>query len=219
MSSGSDMPQRSIAVIDYGMGNIRSVVGAVTRLHEHVVVTSDIEVLRASAGLILPGVGAFGAAMKSLSALQEGLTRLVVEEKKPILGICLGMQLLANDSDEHGFHQGLGWIRAHVRKMNLSDNLSLPHVGWNQVASDVMLENMMFKNVPKNSNFYFDHSYHFIPAEDVPTAQTEYGISIKCAIVKDNIWGVQFHPEKSQINGLRVIKNFLRSINAQEVLP
>jgi glutamine amidotransferase len=212
MTIGRKERIKQITVIDYGMGNIRSVVSALTRLHDAIQVSSDITTLRKSDGLILPGVGAFGAAMKNLRPLQKALTSLVLDEKKPILGICLGMQLFADDSEEHGYNTGLGWIRAHVKKLAPPNNLSLPHVGWNQVDSSSDLTSLMFTNVPKGSKFYFDHSYHFVLEEDISLAKTEYGLAINSAVVKENIWGVQFHPEKSQINGLRVINNFLRMV-------
>jgi glutamine amidotransferase len=139
------------------------------------------------------------------------LQEFVVWYHKPILGICLGMQLLADYSEENGYHEGLGWIRGKVLKLNVAPGIRVPHVGWNDVQ--VISPEPLFSRINGEANFYFDHSYHFIPAheEDV-AARVNYGESIVGAVKKDNICGVQFHPEKSQVTGLRLLKGFINSI-------
>lgn len=205
--------KKNIAIIDYGVGNTHSVKEAISLLDCNVSITNDPKKLEKADALILPGVGAFEAAMKNLHQrdLIEPLQEIVLEKKKPILGICLGMQLLADYSEENGYHEGLGWIGGKVVKIESKQDIRVPHVGWNDV--EVTKNEPLFDRIKGEANFYFDHSYHFIPAEvDTIAAKVNYGASLIAAIKKENIHGVQFHPEKSQITGLRLLKGFLNSI-------
>lgn len=204
--------KRNIAIIDYGVGNTHSVKEALSFLHANVIISNDPEKLSKADALILPGVGAYEAAMDNLHKrdLAGPLHEIVVENKKPILGICLGMQLLADYSEENGYHEGLGWIKGKVVRLETMHDIRVPHVGWNDV--EVLSEAPLFDRIKGEANFYFDHSYHFIPAmEEHVVARANYGNSIVAAVRKDNICGVQFHPEKSQITGLRLLKGFINS--------
>lgn len=202
-----------IAVIDYGLGNLRSVAGAVARLGFDAVIADDHAVLQHAAKLILPGVGAFGDGMRLLRerGLIEVLRRLVIDERRPILGVCLGAELMAHDSEEFGQHQGLGWIDASVKRIIPDDaSLRVPHVGWNAVHQTAT--HPMFADVPQDALFYFVHSYHIAcadPATIVATAA--YGGALTAAFARGHIWGTQFHPEKSQRHGLALLGNFLRA--------
>lgn len=206
--------KKNIAIIDYGVGNTHSVMEAIRTLGYSIVLTSDPDKMAKADALVLPGVGAFGAAMDNLKErdLIDPLNKLVLEHRKPILGICLGMQLLANLSEENGVHEGLGWVPGKVVRINGNENLRVPHVGWNDV--EVKYREPLFERLKGNCNFYFDHSYHFecSKSENV-AAVVQYGIPLVAAVKNDNIHGVQFHPEKSQVNGLRLLKGFLNSIN------
>lgn len=210
------MLARTVAIINYGMGNIGSLVNALKYLKgEHrVMVSGDRAELGRADAFILPGVGAFPAAMENLRQLDlvEELTRQVLIKKKPFLGICLGMQLLAIDSVEQGFATGLGWIKGHVVELNRQDGLRIPHVGWNNV--EIVKPDPMFPRIDPGAHFFFDHSFHFRCEEEVIAATFEYGDASVAAIQKDNILATQFHPEKSQRNGLKLLRNFLNFINA-----
>lgn len=198
----------NVAIIDYGVGNLRSVEKAFAATDCEAIVSSDEKDLRAAERLVLPGVGAFGACMKALS--ERGFDRLVrerVEEGTPLLGVCVGMQLLFEESDEFGATLGLGLLPGRVRRF--SDELVVPHVGWNRI--DQVCEHPMFDGVANGSFFYFVHSYYCEPVEkSVVAGETEYGIKYASVVAKANICGVQFHPEKSQDAGLRLLKNFAR---------
>ena len=205
--------KKNIAIIDYGVGNTYSVKEAIAQLDCNVSVTSDPEQLKKADALILPGVGAFEAAMENLQRrhLIEHLQEMVVDGGKPLLGICLGMQLLADFSEENGYHKGLGWINGKVVRLEPESSIRVPHVGWNDVT--VNKPEPLFERIKGEANFYFDHSYHFIPSdENYVAAKVNYGRSMVAAVKKDNIHGVQFHPEKSQITGLRLLKGFLNSV-------
>ena len=205
--------KKNIAIIDYGVGNTYSVKEAIAQLDCNVSVTSDPEQLKKADALILPGVGAFEAAMENLQRrhLIEHLQEMVVDGGKPLLGICLGMQLLADFSEENGYHKGLGWINGKVVRLEPESSIRVPHVGWNDVT--VNKPEPLFERIKGEANFYFDHSYHFIPSdENYVAAKVTYGRSMVAAIKKGNIHGVQFHPEKSQITGLRLLKGFLNSV-------
>jgi len=162
--------------------------------------------------LILPGVGAFEACAKSLRErhLDVLLHETVLVRKKPILGICVGMQLMATTSEEGGIHTGLDWIPGRVIKLELPDNYAVPHVGWNDV--DQIRKDILFSRISGSPNFYFDHSYHYHCDPAFVTAECDYGIRVTAAINKDNIHGVQFHPEKSQNNGLRLFRSFFSAL-------
>ena len=197
-----------VAIIDYGVGNLRSVEKAFAATGCEAVVSGDEKVLRNAARLVLPGVGAFGACMKALS--ERGLDELVRErarEGTPLLGVCVGMQLLFETSDEFGSRTGLALLRGCVRRF--SDELVVPHVGWNQVEQSET--SSLFEGVASGSFFYFVHSYYCEPLnKSVIAGETEYGINYASVVTHDNICGVQFHPEKSQASGLRLLKNFAR---------
>jgi glutamine amidotransferase len=200
-----------IVVIDYGLGNIHSVIGAVEKLGHTAIASSTIEDMQKADKLILPGVGAFGDGMANLKKLGliEPLTKLVVEGKKPILGICLGCQLLCNDSEEFGKHQGLGWINASVKRLQPGDkNLRVPHVGWDGLAQ--VKQSPLFNDVPADALFYYTHSYApYCNDSALALGQCDYGGAFDAVVRKDNIYGTQFHPEKSQKHGLQLLKNFL----------
>ena len=199
-----------ISIVDYGVGNIQSIKNALDRLGVRTVeVTGNISKLNKADGLILPGVGAFGACAARLKSngFSDTLTELVVGKKKPILGICVGMQLMADSSREGGFHKGLGWIPGKIKRIDVQQNLPVPHVSWNDIH--ISTPNVLFGKVASRSHFYFDHSYHYLGEEKYVSATCEYGGSLNVAINLDNIFGVQFHPEKSAFSGLRIFRGYL----------
>jgi imidazole glycerol-phosphate synthase subunit HisH len=197
---------REVAIVDYGVGNLRSVEKAFAATDCDAIVSSDEKDLRAAKRLVLPGVGAFGACMKALT--ERGFDRLVrerVEEGTPLLGVCVGMQLLFEESDEFGATAGLGLLRGKVTRF--SDEFVVPHVGWNRIHQ--VCEHPMFDGVGNGSFFYFVHSYYCEPEDkSVVAGETEYGVRYASVVAKENICGVQFHPEKSQDAGLRLLRNF-----------
>jgi glutamine amidotransferase len=199
-----------VAIIDYGVGNLRSVEKAFAAMGCNAVVTSDEPTLRRAERLVLPGVGAFAACMKQLSA--QGFDEVVrqrVNEGVPLLGVCVGMQLLFQESEEFGTTLGLGLLRGRVRRFpnDLPGNLVVPQVGWNQVRQRQL--HPLLYGVPDNTFFYFVHSY-FCEADDQADVigETEYGTHYPSVVGQENIYGVQFHPEKSQSAGLRLLANF-----------
>jgi imidazole glycerol-phosphate synthase subunit HisH len=193
------------------MGNVRSVHNALDMLGLDAVVTADPEVINRAERLILPGVGAFGDAMANLRSrgLVEVLSREVLQKHKPLLGVCLGMQLLARSSSEHGRHEGLGWFDAEVVRFDLPQNgLKVPHMGWNDVTT--RSPHPLLHGLREDQFvFYFVHSFHVVcrDARDV-VAICEYGYPFAAAIARENIFATQFHPEKSQDNGLQILRNF-----------
>ena len=199
-----------VAVVDYGMGNLRSVAKAIEAAGAEVRVTARAEDIRAASHIVLPGVGAFGQCVSNLRAtsLVDVLEHEVLQRGKPFLGICLGMQLLVNRSEESGpEHAGLGWLAGAARRFESAPNHKVPHMGWN----DVLLgsEADMFRGI-RHPVFYFLHSYYVEFADPrVVAATCEYGPAFAAAAAHENIWAVQFHPEKSQQNGLRFLMNFL----------
>lgn len=203
-----------IAIIDYGMGNIGSVQGALRQLGTDCLVSNQPQELARADAYILPGVGAFGAAMANLEqhGLPPFLREQVVEAGKPLLGICLGMQLLAEDSTEMGFHRGLGWIPGHVVELKHGAGLRVPHVGWSELRHP--RAHRLFDRLDDQSHFYFDHSFHFACAPEFVAADCDYGVAVTAAVQKGTILGVQFHPEKSQRSGLKLLRNFLRLVES-----
>lgn len=200
-----------IAIIDYGMGNLRSIEKALSACGVDFFVSNEKERLKSASHIILPGVGFFKEGMNNLRELGliEFLREEVLEKKKPILGICLGMQLLFETSEEGGLVEGLGFIKGNVKRFSFKTNhLKVPHVGWNAVFGEDFSKIKIFKDIKENSNFYFVHSYHAVPEEEVIFSFTDHGYNFVSAIQKDNIYGTQFHPEKSQENGLKILKNF-----------
>jgi glutamine amidotransferase len=200
-----------IGIVDYGLGNLTSVEAAVRRLGCEAVVSSDAAALRKADKLILPGVGAFGDGMRNLTerGLVEPLTAMVKDNGVPILGICLGFQLIANDSEEFGRHRGLGWIEGSVVRLAPADkDLRIPHVGWNDLVR--VADCRLFDGLADDALFYYVHSFRLVPrATGIVTGECDYGGRFPAAIRQDNIWAVQFHPEKSQQGGLRLLRNFL----------
>ncbi|MEM7817173.1 MAG: imidazole glycerol phosphate synthase subunit HisH [Candidatus Aenigmatarchaeota archaeon] len=197
-----------VIIVDYGMGNLNSVEKAVKFLGIKAKVTSTTSLIKSAKKIILPGVGHFGKAIFELK--KRKIFELLIgkiKEGVPFLGICLGMQLLFEKSQEAKNTKGLEIIKGEVKKFNLR-NLIVPHMGWNQVKFSK--ENKIFNGIKNNSFFYFAHSYYCEPEENVILATTDYGIEFTSVINKKNIWAVQFHPEKSQSIGLNLLKNFLK---------
>ncbi len=198
-------------IIDFGLGNLLSVKRAFEKCHGKVEIINNPKQLFDAERIVLPGVGAFADAMRNLKdgGWIQAIREAAIDEKIPLLGICLGMQLLADKSYENGEWDGLGLIHGKVVKLNeTSKEERVPHVGWNDVI--IKRECPVFLNIPDYTNFYFVHSYHFVPEniKDVVSV-TPYCNGFVSAIAKDNIIGVQFHPEKSQKSGFRLISNFL----------
>ncbi len=195
-----------IAIIDYGMGNLRSVQKGFERVGFEAIVTNQPDKLAAANAIVLPGVGAFNAAMSRLEeANLIDAIRKAIDTGKPFLGICLGLQLLFTESDEGGHHFGLNIIPGKV--VRFPAGLKVPHIGWNQL--NIKKETPILKNIPQDSFLYFVHSYYVIPDdESVTVTTTNYGIDFTSAVQKDNIFATQFHPEKSQALGLKILRNF-----------
>ncbi|MHB0977264.1 MAG: imidazole glycerol phosphate synthase subunit HisH [Candidatus Aquicultorales bacterium] len=197
-----------ISIIDYGMGNLRSVEKALQKLGHDARVTSGVSEIREAAGVVLPGVGAFADCMSYLDS--SGLRQVVIESissGKPFLGICLGLQLLFAESEENGIHQGLGVFGGRVRRFPSSDGLKVPHMGWNQIKLEN--ESPLYRGVEDGSNVYFVHSYYVEPDDpSIVASTTEYGRPFVSSIRKDNVFACQFHPEKSGTLGLAMLDNF-----------
>ncbi len=206
------MKQPSIVVIDYGVGNTHSVWSAIRALeYRRLKISRKVEDILSADVLVLPGVGAFEACMQVLRAhhLDDVLSEAVLIKKKPILGICVGMQLMADTSDENGRHSGLGWIPGKVVKLELPAAYSVPHVGWNEL--EVTRSSTLFAHIGTSQHFYFDHSYHYQCNPEFIVAKCHYSKPLTAAIAKDHIYGVQFHPEKSQVSGLRLFRGFINA--------
>ena len=209
----------SIAIIDYGSGNLRSAAKALEvanksiNANSKIVITSDPEVIKKSNKIILPGQGSFRdcyLGIKKINGLVDTLNDFVLVQKKPIFGICVGMQLFAKIGYESEETKGFGWINGVVKKINnINKTLKLPHMGWNQI--EFKKDFLLFSGIENKSHMYFVHSYEFLTKQkDCIVATTNYGNSIIVAIAKDNIFGTQFHPEKSQKNGLKLLENFIK---------
>jgi len=216
MQPAGDQRPVSVVIIDYGLGNVRSVANALEFLGADVKISRDPEDLQATEGLILPGVGAFGDGMANLQrfGLIPHLNELALEKKKPFLGICLGMQLLAKSSAEGGYQEGLGWLNANVVKLSPTPQkppLKVPHVGWNDVF---VQRSCPVLGLPgETKSFYFVHSYALQCHNPEMIAGTcDYGVEFPAVVQQDNILAVQFHPEKSQKHGLNLLANFLNVI-------
>ena len=200
-----------IIVIDYGMGNLNSVKRKLNLIGLNALISSDLKDIENADKLILPGVGHFQKAIENIKKLQlwDIINEVVLIKKKPILGICLGMQLMAKSSEE-GNCSGFGWFDANVVKFNVKDNLKykIPHTGWNQI--DKVKESNLMTNIPEYSEFYFVHSYHFKcnNSNDILN-ETDYEYKFTSAVEKENIFGVQYHPEKSHDIGEQLLKNFI----------
>jgi len=200
----------STVIVDYGMGNIGSITRALEECGADVNTTCDENELRQASHVILPGVGAFPDGMAQLKARNtDAVLKDVVKTGTPVLGICLGMQLLSDESDEIKNTCGLGLISGSVTKFNLYESdLRIPHVGWNEVH--FLTDNPLFSGIPNASDFYFVHSCHYVVKDkNYVAAQTPYGLRFSSVIAKDNVFGVQFHPEKSSQYGLKMLKNFI----------
>lgn len=203
-----------IVIVDYGMGNLGSIANMIHKLGSKSLITSDPEAIRSADKLILPGVGAFDHGMNNLheKGLTAALNARVVEQKTPILGICLGMQLMGKSSEE-GTEKGLGWIDGGCIKFNFSgenQKLRIPHMGWNTV--NVKQENVLLDNELEDTRYYFVHSYH-MQCNDASQvlATAVYGYEFPCVVWKDNIYGAQFHPEKSHKFGMRLLTHFIEN--------
>jgi glutamine amidotransferase len=199
-----------VGIVDYGMGNLRSVAGAVEKIGHTPEISADAGALAACERLILPGVGAFGDAMANLEArgLADGLETLVRGRGKKLLGICLGAQLLARRSAEFGETRGFGWIEADVARIDEGAGVRVPHVGWNRVRRTK--DSVLFDGIPDDALFYFVHSYRIGTADaDAVAGECDYGAPFAAVLDKGNVFGAQFHPEKSQRHGLRLLANFL----------
>lgn len=202
-----------LVVIDYGAGNVASVVNALNKVKgdEEIVISNKISDIKSASHLLLPGVSSFGESMRGLKAIDGLLSEIqnqVLNEKKPFLGICAGMQVLAKFGDEDGRYEGLGFIDGHVEKIKSVD-LKVPHMGWNNVIVKSN-EHPLLSGIKTGEHFYFANSYHFIcEDEDNSLAHVEYGGTVNCILAKENIFAAQFHPEKSGEAGLRLLQNFL----------
>jgi imidazole glycerol-phosphate synthase subunit HisH len=200
-----------IAIVDYGIGNLGSVTKGFRHVGAQTVLTGDPDVLRSARALVLPGDGAFAAAMDELR--QRNLISLLKEciaSGKPLLGICIGMQLLFEESEEHGQHQGLGLLPGRVRRFQ--EPLVVPHMGWN--ALNKRRAHPLFEGIAEGDYVYFVHSYFCDAADDVLLATADYGQAFAAVVGQGNVLGVQFHPEKSQGVGLRMVANFARLVGA-----
>lgn len=206
-------------VIDYDMGNLKSMSNALKALGLPHQVSGDAAVVERARAIILPGVGAFGDGMKALErrGLRSVLAKRVLEERVPYLGVCLGMQFLASRSYEHDEHTGFGWIAGSVRQIEPGQaGLKVPHMGWNELEVTKPGSPLM-RDIQKGTAVYFLHSYHFVPDADVracTVATTHHGIDLVAAVQHEHVFGVQFHPEKSQGAGLAILKNFADYVEA-----
>lgn len=200
-----------IAIVEYGMGNVRSLRNAFEYIGEDVIVTADPAVLDDADRIVLPGVGAFGDAMRAIAerSLESVLQRQARELNKPVLGVCLGMQLIASSSVEHGEHRGLGWIDAEIRRLEVLRPLKVPHVGWNTIS--FVPGDPLFHGIKTSeANFYFVHSFHMVCNQTADViARVDYGGPVTAVVQSGNITATQFHPEKSQDNGLTLLRNWI----------
>ena len=205
----------NVTIVDYNSGNISSVINSFKEVavdKVNIQVTSDLKKIKSSDKVVLPGQGSFQScvdALHNISGLVDTLNEFAIENKKPLLGICVGLQMFADIGFEEIETKGLGWISGKVSKINNQNgNFKLPHIGWNQL--NIIKDSQIFKGVENNSHMYFVHSYEFVPEDkSVILATTDYSSNIVCAAEKENIFGTQFHPEKSDKFGLKIIDNFI----------
>ena len=204
-----------ITIVDYSSGNISSVINSfseVCKSKYKINVSSDLKIISSSDKIVLPGQGSFKSCVDSLNkieGLNETLNQFVFNQKKLLLGICVGMQMFADVGYEENETKGLGWISGKVSKIdNQNQKFKLPHIGWNEIT--ITKDSSIFKNIDNKSHMYFVHSYEFIPEDkSVISSTTDYSTSIVCSVEKENIFGTQFHPEKSDKLGLKLIENFI----------
>jgi len=205
----------NIVIIDYNSGNISSVINSFKEVAQkkiRIEVTSDLKKIKFSDKVVLPGQGSFKScidALNNIKGLIDALNQFVIKNKKPLLGICVGLQMFADVGYEETETKGLGWISGRVSKIdNQKGKYKLPHIGWNEI--NIVKESRIFKDIKNNSHMYFVHSYEFIPNDkNVISATTDYSSDIVCSVEKENLYGVQFHPEKSDKAGLKIINNFI----------
>ena len=205
----------NVTIVDYNSGNISSVINSfkeVAKDKVNIEVTSDLNKIKSSDKVVLPGQGSFKScvdALNSINGLVETLNEFAITNKKPLLGICVGLQMFADLGYEETETKGLGWISGKVLKINNQNNrFKLPHIGWNEIS--IIKESKIFKGIENKSHMYFVHSYEFVPDDkSVISATTDYSSNIICSVEKENIFGTQFHPEKSNKIGLQLIKNFI----------
>ncbi len=206
----------NVTIVDYQSGNISSVINSFTEVAKGKVnleVTSDINKIKSSDKIVLPGQGSFKScvdSLKSINGLVDTLKDFAITNKRPLLGICVGLQMFAEVGFEEAETKGLGWIPGKVSKIdNQNGKFKLPHIGWNEI--EFQKESKLFKNIKNKSHMYFVHSYEFIPEDQsVISATTDYSSKIVCAVERENLFGTQFHPEKSDKTGLKIIDNFLK---------
>ena len=204
-----------VTIVDYKSGNISSVINSfeeVAKDKVNIEVTSDLNKIKSSDKVVLPGQGSFKSCVDALNnsnGLVDTLNEFVTNNKKPLLGICVGLQMFADIGYEETETKGLGWMPGKVSKIDNQDGkYKLPHIGWNQI--NIVKESKIFKNIDNNSHMYFVHSYEFIPSDkNVISATTDYSTNIVCSVEKENLFGTQFHPEKSDKIGLQIINNFI----------
>ena len=205
----------NVTIVDYNSGNISSVINSFKEVAQdkvNIKVTSDLNQIKSGDKVVLPGQGSFKScvdALNKIKGLTDTLNEFVITNKKPLLGICVGLQMFADIGYEETETKGLGWISGKVSKIdNQNGKFKLPHIGWNQI--NIVKESKIFRNIENNSHMYFVHSYEFIPNDkNVISATTDYSSKIICAVENENIFGTQFHPEKSDKAGLQIIKNFI----------
>ena len=205
----------NVTIVDYKSGNISSVINSfkeVAKDKVNIKVTSDLSTIKDSDKVVLPGQGSFKSCIDGLNKIDgliNTLNEFTLENKKPLLGICVGLQMFADIGYEEIETKGLGWISGKVSKIdNQNGKYKLPHIGWNQI--NIVKDSKIFKNIENNSHMYFVHSYEFIPEDkNVISAKTDYSSNIVCSVEKENIFGTQFHPEKSDKIGLKIIDNFI----------
>jgi imidazole glycerol-phosphate synthase subunit HisH len=205
----------NVTIVDYQSGNISSVINSFTEVAKgniNLEVTSDIKKIKSSDKIILPGQGSFKScvgSLNSINGLADTLKEFVITNKKPLLGICVGLQMFADVGFEEAETKGLGWISGKVSKIdNQKGKFKLPHIGWNEI--EIQKKSKIFTDIKNRSHMYFVHSYEFIPKDkSVISATTDYSTKIVCAVERENLFGTQFHPEKSDKTGLKIIENFI----------